>query len=115
VGTRKLQRGRKASEDSNGDRDSGAEEKNRFVQSDDYFMWDGVLRDQAGDEAYGGIGEAHAKRSADNGQDNGLGEQLLHDAAAGGHEGEAGCELLQASGSAGEHQDGDVAAADEKQ
>ena len=80
-------------------------------------MRDGVLRKQSGDEAYGDIGKCHSEYAADDRQDDGLGEQLLHDAEAGGTEGEAGCQLLQAGGSRArrQHKDGDIAAADEKQ
>ena len=115
VGTGKLQGGREAGEDSNDDRDGGAEEKNRHVERDHDFVGDGVLGDQAGDEPYGAIGKGHSQRAAGDGQDHRLCEQLPHDAGAGGTQGEAGCELLQAGGSPGQHEDGDVAAADEKQ
>ena len=61
------------------------------------------------------ICQGHSEHSARNRQDDSLGEQLLDHAVAGGAEGNAGGDLLQASGSTGEHQDGHIAAADEKQ
>ena len=70
--------------------------------------------DEADEETGSPEGEEQAECAADEGEQQGLGEDLADDAGAAGAEGEAGGELALAGGGFGEEEVGEVGAGDEK-
>ena len=115
IATRKLKGGPEAGKNCGGTGEGDAEEQDRYVDADDGFLRDGVFGQKIEKQGRAAPRDEEADRGASDGDDQGFREELSKDArAASAHSGAYG-EFVTALDTAGEQEDGDVAAADEQE